>query len=224
MLAAALFDMDGLLVDSEPLWREAEVRVFGAHGLPLTEADCATTSGLRIDEVVVHWKAHFGAHALGTDALVAAIVEELVGLVRAKATAKPGVAEVLDRCAARGLAIALASSSSPRIIDAVLETLAIGPRFGARVSAEALPFGKPHPEVFLQTARILAVEPRACVVFEDSMFGVVAAKAARMTCVAVPDEHQKGDPRYVLADVTLASLAEVTIELLDRLARERGVR
>lgn len=224
MIAAALFDMDGLLVDSEPLWREAEVRVFGAHGVPLTEADCATTSGLRIDEVVAHWKAHFGAHALATDALVGAIVEEVIALVRAKAVAKAGVGELLERCARRGLAVALASSSSPRIIDAVLESLAIGPHFQARVSAQGLDFGKPHPEVFLRSARILAVEPRACVVFEDSMFGVVAAKAARMSCIAVPDDHQRGDPRYVLADATLATLLEVTDELLDRLARERGVR
>jgi HAD superfamily hydrolase (TIGR01509 family) len=223
MLAAALFDMDGLLVDSEPLWREAEVRVFGAQGMPLTEADCATTSGLRIDEVVAHWQAHFGVHTMAADALVAAVVEEVIGLVRAKAVAKIGVAEVLERCARRGLAVALASSSSSRIIDAVLESLAIGTHFRARVSAEGLAFGKPHPEVFLQSARILAVQPRACVVFEDSMFGVVAAKAARMSCVAVPDDHQKGDPRYVLADATLTSLLEVTDDLLDGIARERGV-
>jgi len=224
MLTAALFDMDGLLVDSEPLWREAEVRVFGAHGLPVTEADCATTSGLRIDEVVAHWKVHFDAAALETGPLVDAIVEELIGLVRAKASAKPGVEQALERCASRGLAIALASSSSSRIIDAVLETLAIGARFRERVSAEALPFGKPHPEVFLHTARTLAVEPRACVVFEDSIFGVIAAKAARMTCVAVPDDHQRGDARYALADATLATLEDVTLELFDHLARERGAR
>jgi HAD superfamily hydrolase (TIGR01509 family) len=223
MLAAALFDMDGLLVDSEPLWRLAEVQVFGAHGVPLREEHCASTSGLRLDEVVVHWKRHFGVEHLATEVLINEIVEAVIALVRARAVAKPGVHTVLERVRRRGLAVALASSSAPPIIEAVLETLGIGAHFRLRMSAQGLEHGKPHPAVFLQTATILQVEAPDCVVFEDSMFGVVAAKAARMACIAVPDDHQRGDPRYVLADATLDSLELVTDELLDRLDRHRGV-
>jgi mannitol-1-/sugar-/sorbitol-6-/2-deoxyglucose-6-phosphatase len=223
MFAAALFDMDGLLVDSEPLWRLAQVQVFGAYGVPLREEHCAKTSGLRLDEVVVHWRRHFGFEAVATEVLVAQIVEAVIALIRARAVAKPGVHTVLERVRSRGLAVALASSSAPSIIEAVLETLGIGTYFALRMSAQGLEHGKPHPAVFLQTARILEVEGPECVVFEDSIFGVVAAKAARMACVAVPDDHQRGDPRYVLADATLDSLELVTDELLDRLDRHRGV-
>ena len=223
MLAAALFDMDGLLVDSEPLWREAEVLVFTSYGVPLREEHCATTSGLRLDEVVAHWKAHFDFWAVSDGVIVARIVDTVVGLMRAKVRAKPGVQQVLDRVHARGWQVALASSSASRIIDAAIDTLALGPRFHARISAQGLEHGKPHPAVFLEAARTLGVSPTSCVVFEDSMFGVVAAKAARMACIAVPDDHQKGDPRYVLADATLDTLSLVTDDLLDRLDRGRGV-
>ncbi len=223
MLAAALFDMDGLLVDSEPLWRLAEVEVFGAHGVPLREEHCAGTSGLRLDEVVAHWKRHFEFDAVSTEVIVSQIVETVIALVRARAVAKPGVHQVLERVRRRGLAVALASSSAPSIIDAVLAALGLDASFEVRMSAQGLEHGKPHPAVFLQTAQVLNVCASDCVVFEDSMFGVVAAKAARMACVAVPDDHQRGDPRYVLADATLDSLELVTDDLLDRLDRLRGV-
>ncbi len=222
MLSAALFDMDGLLVDSEPLWREAEVQVFSAYGVPLREADCETTSGLRLDEVVAHWKRHFAFDAVSDAVLVEQIVEAVVALLREKVVAKPGVAEVLDRVHARGWKVALASSSATRIIDAAIDTIGIGHRFHARISAHGLEHGKPHPAVFLKAAATLGVDPTSCIVFEDSMFGVVAARAARMACIAVPDAHQKGDPRYVIADATLDTLALVTDELLDRLDRSRG--
>lgn len=224
MFAAALFDMDGLLVDSEPLWREAEVQVFSSYGVALRESDCAATSGLRLDEVVTHWKAHFGFHAIADAVVVQNIVESVTALLRQKATAKPGVDAALKLVRSRGLRVAVASSSAPTIIDAALGKLGLLKEFDACISAHGLAFGKPHPEVFLRAATTLGVAPTDCVVFEDSMFGVIAAKAARMRCIAVPDAHQKGSPEYVLADATLDSLADLTPALLDKLAAIRGVR
>ncbi len=219
MFRAALFDLDGLLVDSEPLWRAAEAFVVQAHGRPVTEGDCAMTSGLRLDEVIAHWLVHFDRPTLAREPIASAIVEELLGLLRAKAVAKPGAHELLARCRARGLTLAVASSSETRIITAALEALGLSHAFDAVSSAEHVALGKPHPEVVLRAAAALGADARACVVFEDSVVGVIAAKAARMACVAVPDFHQKGDPRYALADATLRSLADVDEALLARLER-----
>ena len=102
------------------------------------------------------------------------------------------------------------------IIAAVLETLGIGGYFRVAQSAEHEPFGKPHPGVYIEAARALGVEPLQCLAFEDSPNGVIAAKAARMTCVAVPDPALAADRRFGAADLVLGSLTEFRLEMLGR--------
>lgn len=203
---SAIFDMDGLLIDSEPLWRRAEVEVFASVGLTLTEAMCEATTGLRIDEVVAHWHARAPWEGEAIDAVAARIVDRMIGLVTAEGVAQPGAHAAVDACARAGLTLALASSSPDRLIDATLTRLGLSERFAVRRSAQHESHGKPHPAVFLHTAEDLGVAPTRCLVFEDSLNGVLAAKAARMTCVAVPEVD---DPRFCIADLVLRSLEEV---------------
>lgn len=205
---AFIFDMDGLLLDSEPLWRRAEIEAFGAHGLLLDDAACATTTGLRIDEVVRHWLAHpvLAAQTIDAEALRAAIVDRVIALVATEGVMLPGARDAIDAAAATGRPLALASSSDERLIRAALAHFGIAGAFAHVVSAEREPFGKPHPGVYLTTAARLEVVPTRCVAIEDSLNGVLAAKAARMTCVAVPASHDRSDPRFVIADVILGSL------------------
>jgi mannitol-1-/sugar-/sorbitol-6-/2-deoxyglucose-6-phosphatase len=117
-----LFDMDGLLIDSEPLWIRAEIEVFGAHGLPLAASDCATTKGLRVDDVVRHW------HAVRACARVDQVERDLVArvaeLVRTKGVALRGAADAVARAKALG-PVALASSSPSLIIEAALDRLGL---------------------------------------------------------------------------------------------------
>lgn len=217
MLCALLFDMDGLLIDSEPLWHEAEVYGFGLAGLCLTPEQCLETTGLRVDEVVrVRWAERPWA-APSQDSVAAAIVERVVELVRAEGVLKPGVAEALDFARASGLRIALASSSPYVIIDAVLDAFGLRSAFEVIHSAEEEARGKPEPDVYLTAARKLGVEPAACLALEDSPNGVVAAKAAGMKCIAIPEPVLRNDPRLARADAILASLTEVDAELLGRL-------
>ncbi|MCA9617305.1 MAG: hexitol phosphatase HxpB [Sandaracinus sp.] len=202
---AAIFDFDGLLVDSEPLWRRVEVRELGRVGLSLTEAECEATTGLRIDEVVAHWfrRAPWGG---ATPAEVTTrIVDAMERELREAPIAKPGIASALDVCRRAGWRLAVASSSPTRLLQAGLEGLGLRDVFEHVMSAENERFGKPHPAVFLNTADALGVDPTECVVFEDSLNGCLAAKAARMSCVVIPE---RDDPRFVLADLRLASLAE----------------
>jgi sugar-phosphatase len=126
----------------------------------------------------------------------------------------PGVHETLEVFSAAGYPLAIASSSTSEIIAAVLETLGIGGYFRVAQSAEHEPFGKPHPGVYIEAARALGVEPRHCLAFEDSPNGVIAAKAARMTCITVPDPALAGDRRFGAADLVLGSLADFRMAML----------
>ncbi|MBI5497045.1 MAG: hexitol phosphatase HxpB [Deltaproteobacteria bacterium] len=205
--------MDGLLVDSEPLWREAELEVLRALGVPLRAADCAATQGWRVDAVVRHWRARHPWEGPSDQEVAQRIGAAVVARVRARAEPKRGVAHALAVVGALGVPAAVVSSSAPAIIRAVVERLGIAPRFAALVSADGLPQGKPHPAVYLHAARVLGVEPAGCVALEDSPSGVRSARAAGMRCLAVPDQGIL--PREVAeADRVLGSLEELTAELL----------
>ena len=204
-MRAAIFDMDGLLIDSEPLWRLAEIEVFGTVGLELTDEQCEETTGLRIDEVVAVRHAEHPWETPSQTVIVNRIVDRLIELVLERGEALSGVEYALDRCRTEGLQLALASSSPRRIIDATLERLGLTDAFEVIASAEDDRYGKPHPAVFLRTASLLGVAPTECLVFEDSLNGVIAAKAARMICVAVPE---RVDARFTIADLVLGSLSD----------------
>jgi sugar-phosphatase len=218
MLRALIFDMDGLLIDSEPLWHEAEIYAFGLAGLRLTTEQCLETTGLRVDEVVEYRYAREPWAAPSQEAVTAAITERVVELIHAKGVLKPGVDQALDVARASGLRVSLASSSPYVIINAVVDTFGLRPAFEVIHSAEEEKRGKPEPDVYLTTARKLGVEPAACLALEDSPNGVVAAKAAGMKCIAVPEPVLRNDPRLARADLIIESLTEVDADLLSRLS------
>jgi len=215
VIRAAIFDLDGLLIDSEPLWRAVEVEVFRGVGVPLTEEMCRQTTGLRVDAVVEWWHARHPWRAPAPAAVAARIVDRMVEAIAGagETLARPGVEHAIGWARAAGLRLAVASSSPLRIVEAALRRLGLADRFEVVRSAEGERWGKPHPAVFLATADELGVEPTACLVFEDSLAGLVAAKAARMRCVCVPETFPP-DPRFALADACLPSLRAVSDALL----------
>lgn len=214
MLGAVIFDMDGLLVDSEPFWVRAEIEVFRTAGLELREEDCARTKGLRIDDLVRYWHERRPWATPSPREIEQRIVARVAEMILEGGRALPGVSSAL--AAARGVTsrVALASSSAMPIIRAVLSRLALEGAFDVVISAESEPFGKPHPGVFLTTADKLGVPATSCVVLEDSLTGVLAAKSARMACVAVPERFPEHDPRFAIADTIVGSLERVTPALL----------
>lgn len=220
---AVIFDMDGLLIDSEPLWRRAEIEVLARVGVPLTEADCMRTTGLRIDAVVAFWQRERPWVGATPVEVAERIVTRVIELVNAEGALLPGAREALDFFAARGLPLGLASSSPRRLIDAVLACLRLAERFAVVCSAEGLPRGKPDPAVYLHAAARLRHDPRRCLAIEDSLPGVLAAVAAGMGCIAVPAAEHQGDPRLQRATVVLGSLAEIDDALWTRLQATRGV-
>ncbi|MDA8279240.1 MAG: HAD-IA family hydrolase [Actinomycetota bacterium] len=209
---AAVFDLDGLLVDSEPLWHQAEIEIFGRYGVRLTVELCRTTKGRFVGEVAQHWFDHFGWVGPSPADVAKEIVDRMAALLRAQVVLKPGAIEALDACARRGLRVALASSSSRRLIEAALGRHGLTGRFEAICSAEDVGAGKPDPAVFLVAALALEVPAERCVVLEDSGAGVEAARAAGMACVLVPEERV--EPAGTSgpadrADVVLGSLVEL---------------
>lgn len=218
MLQSAIFDMDGLLVDSEPLWRRAEIQVFNELlALRVTEADCARTMGMRIDHVVSHWMQQHPRPGVRAEQVADAVVDRVCSLIESEARAMPGVEQVLALLAARGLRLGLASSSPLRLIECVLSRLDLARVFQVVHSAEFEARGKPDPAVFLTTARKLGAAPQHCLVFEDSIAGVQAGLAANMCVVAVPAAEQRNDVRYRGAALQLASLLEFGEDTLDAL-------
>lgn len=218
MLHAVIFDMDGLLIDSEPLWVRAEIEIFGGVGVALGEEDCAKTKGLRTDDVIAYWFSRRPWTSASPAEVEARLVARVASLVRAEGLALAGVADAIAVARSEGRRLALASSSPRIIIEAALERLGLASTFDVVQSAESLPLGKPHPEIFLHTAKRLGVSAVDCLVLEDSLTGVLAAKAARMTCIAVPFDHPTHDPRFVIADAVVPSLTHVTEALLAQLA------
>jgi mannitol-1-/sugar-/sorbitol-6-/2-deoxyglucose-6-phosphatase len=214
---AVIFDMDGVLIDSEPLWRAAEIEVFGALGVPLTETMCLETMGLRLDEVVDHWYRRHPWPDLEVGAVSSAVIARIAALIQAGGEPLPGVAAAVDACRASGFRTALASSSPLALIQAVVQRFGLEGSFEVVRTADDERHGKPHPAIYLSTAERLGVPPAACVAIEDSVNGIVAAKAARMACIAVPAPELRGDRRLGIADVVVESLHAVTAECLERL-------
>jgi HAD superfamily hydrolase (TIGR01509 family) len=205
---ASIFDMDGLLVDSEPLWHQAEIEILRPLGVPLVVDACRQTKGMFVDEVTRYWYARYPWEGPAPEVVATEVVDRVIELVTTVGVKLPGVDEVLERCRSYGLSVALASSSQHRLIDAVLEHFSLADAFGVVHSAEHEPYGKPHPGIFLTTASRLGAAPDRCLVFEDAAAGVLAAKAAQMACIAVPDPEERDGPAFGIADAVLGSLAE----------------
>ena len=208
-----VFDMDGVLVDSEPLWRRAEVAVFGRYGLDLTEQDCAETMGLRMDEAVEYWMGQLDWVAPSVQEVANAVIDAMEIRIREEAEPMAGVVAALDAARADGWRVALASSSPMRLIEAVLERFGLRDRFEILRSAEHEAKGKPHPDVYLSTLRALGAAGEDSIAIEDSVHGVASALAAGMRVVAIPEPEHRDDARFGTATWRMDSLDAFALAL-----------
>jgi sugar-phosphatase len=198
--------MDGLLVDSEPLWKRAEKQVFGNLGLNLNDDLLRQVMGFRLSEVVAHWYRYQNWPNPNFKQTERDIIDTMKLLIEEEAVAMKGVYEVLIYLRSRGKKIALASSSSMELIEAVVKKLNLAELFDQLHSAEKEEFGKPHPGIFLTAAKAMNAEPFECLVFEDSKNGMIAAKAARMNCVVVPEAIHFHEQWWSIADAKISVL------------------
>ena len=212
---AVIFDMDGVLIYSEPLWKIAMEEVFSAHGSKLTKQDFQKTVGLRIDEVVVYWHRHEGWKNVSPKQVEQEIVLQMVELVRTNATPLIGVIDTLKFLKSKGKRIGLATSSYEILVRTVLKELQIESYFDFTHSAEFEAYGKPHPAVYLTVAERLGIDPTYCLVVEDSLNGIISAKAARMKVVCIPEKTHHPEPKLIIADYQYDSMGEMLKDLLN---------
>ena len=208
-IKAVIYDMDGVIIDSEPLWREALIHCFNKVGFDFTQDKCRVTQGMRLIEVVEYWYAHQPWKGKTIKEVEQAILQKVTELIIEKGKAMDGVIESIQFFKAKGYKIALASSSASSLINVVLDQINIKNEFEVINSAEFLELGKPHPEIFIKTATELNVAAIHCLVIEDSFHGVLAGKAAMMQVIAIPEKKYLNDPRFSIADYNLKSLIDL---------------
>lgn len=203
---AAVFDMDGLLLDTEPLWHDTERELLARHGHHFSEEDRAASHGRAVAHTALAYAARLG---LPAEAIEQEIVDIMLAHYLAGAPLRPGARELVEALDGR-MALAVASNTSADLVHRALQAAGLG-RLRVVVSGADLGRPKPLPDVYLEACRALGVAPRDAVAFEDSPMGVQAAVAAGLTAVGVP-EHGEIDLAGAGAHLVIRSLVEVGIE------------
>ncbi len=197
---AVIFDMDGVLIDSEPLWKIAMQEAFDSVGCSLTKTDFQKTVGLRIDEVIEYWYNETGWENATPKEVEQGIVDRMVELIQQNGDPLPGVMETTKFLNDSGIKVGLATSSYSVLIEVVLESLGIRDRFEVVHSAENEAYGKPHPAVYMTVANKLNVIVEKCLVIEDSLNGIISGRAAKMKVVCIPEKTHHPEPKLSVAD------------------------
>jgi len=216
VIRAVVFDLDGVLLDSERLWDQARREVAIGHGAHWRADATAAMLGMSSVEWSQYMRDTLGVD-LAPDRIVELVVAGLLEQYRRRLPLIPGAVAAVQRIGRRW-PLALASSAGRPVIDAVLAIAGLQHEFQATVSSEEVPRGKPAPDVYLEAARRLGQPPRACAAVEDSANGIRSALAAGLHVVAVPNPDYP-PPAGVLAEaqIVLRSLAELTGELVEQL-------
>lgn len=217
MITTVLFDMDGLLLDTEPLWGESMLRVAEKHNIPITAQKFKETTGLRIYEVTDYWAIKYPWQGSTPVEVADEILDDIIATSKEKGSVLRGVKKALELLKEHNYKIGLASSSPARMIDELVTHFGIKQYFEVITSADVAELGKPHPAVFLDCAAALGSSPLQCAVLEDSVNGMIAGKAARMKVIVVPDAIHFDDPRFALADAKLSSMEDFDLDMLERL-------
>jgi HAD superfamily hydrolase (TIGR01509 family) len=214
VIEGVIFDLDGVLIDSEHVWDEVRQQYAEERGGRWSETASRDMMGMSS----VEWS-HYMRDVVGIDEdpeeISAEVVRRLEAVYAEHLPLIPGAFELVERLAQRW-PLGLASSSNRELIDLVLEVSGLGRFFRATVSSEEVPRGKPSPDVYMEAARRLDVEPTRSVAVEDSHNGILSAKAAGMRTIAIPNPRYPPEPDALdAADLVLTSLSDLTPDAVD---------
>jgi mannitol-1-/sugar-/sorbitol-6-/2-deoxyglucose-6-phosphatase len=208
MINAVIFDFDGIIIESEPLWIEAEIRVFETIGITLTPELCRQTTGLNTQDSIQYWYNIHHWTGKSKFQIYKEIMEAMQILILEQVDLKEGFLDVLQFFVDKKMPMAVASASPLKLITTALKKFHLFEYFNIINSGENEEIGKPHPALYLGAARKLSVDPINCLAFEDSFNGAISAKAARMKLIAVPEKHDFDTTRFDFADLKIASLKD----------------
>ena len=203
---AVVFDMDGLLLDTETLWHEAEAELFRRHGDEFTWDDKLAVIGTSFAFTADYFARRLGRAPEEGPKLVEEMIELMHERVRRQVDARPGAIELVERLRADGVPLALASNSPRFLVDDALATAGLTDAFDVIVTSDDVEHSKPAPDIYLLACERLGVAPPEALALEDSPSGVAAAKAAGLTCIAVP---QFAETDVSAADRVVESLEEL---------------
>ncbi|HEX2767609.1 MAG TPA: HAD family phosphatase [Candidatus Limnocylindria bacterium] len=206
---AVVFDMDGLLLDTETLWHEAEAELFRRHGNEFTWDDKLAVIGTSFAFTADYFARRLGRPPEEGPKLVEEMIELMHEHVRRQVDARPGAIELVERLRADGVPLALASNSPRFLVDDALATAGLADAFDVIVTSDDVEHSKPAPDIYLLACERLGVAPEEALALEDSPSGVAAAKAAGLTCIAVP---QFAETDVSAADRVVESLEELLVD------------
>jgi HAD superfamily hydrolase (TIGR01509 family) len=210
VIEAVVFDLDGVLIQSEEVWDDVREQFVRERGGRYDAEIQRAMMGMSSPEWSRYLHEHAGV-ADEPDAINAEVVRRLLSTYRDRLPLIPGALDAVRRLSDR-FPLGLASSSNRELIDFVLEAAGLAPLFAATVSSEEVAHGKPEPDVYLEAARRLGIAPERCAAVEDSHGGIRSAKNAGMRVVAIPNpSYPPDDEALALADVTIGSLDELTV-------------
>jgi mannitol-1-/sugar-/sorbitol-6-/2-deoxyglucose-6-phosphatase len=185
----------------------------------LTSKDCTKTMGLQTFQAVKYWHNKIPVKKRSVEELTDALNAKVMDLIREKGKIKPGVKELIEIFHAQSIKMAIASSSTIRLIETVVDKFSLRKYFPVISSGDFVNHGKPNPEIFLLAASELKVDPMYCIAIEDSFNGMIAAKAARMKLIAYLDDERYQDTKYDFADLKLESFHNFSLEDLELLQK-----
>lgn len=217
MIQAIIFDMDGLLIDSEPVWDKARSIMAAGVGIDWNKDDHKAVMGVSTKEWVDYMINRLQL-TISPQEVERHIVDQMVELYKRQIPYLPGAAHAVSLANAH-FPVGLASGSPRNLIDTITGDSALKGKFQCILSGDQVEHGKPSPDVYLETARQMKVRPEACVCLEDSGNGILAGKNAGMKVIAVPDRRFPPDPQKLqLADVVLSSLQEFSLETINNIS------
>jgi len=205
---AVIFDMDGLLLDTETLWHRAEIELFRRHGLEFTWDDKLAVMGTSFESTARYFAERLGGTVDEGEALVHEMEEIMLGELQVDVAGRPGAVELVQRLQGR-TRLGLASNSPRRLVDTALDTAGLESAFDAIVTSDDVEHAKPAPDLYLLACERLGVAPGEALALEDTPSGIAAAKAAGLTCIAVP---QFAETDVSAADRVIDSLEELLAE------------
>jgi len=215
-IQGVIFDFDGVIIDSEPWWCLAKLRVFNSAGLNVSREDAVHSTGKRVEEIIAENQQLFKYDNNTAKKLVADIYAVAQEEISKHAQPIKGLYDAIELLLANNITLAIATSSPANIIISTLEKLQLRDAFKIIHSAEKEQYGKPHPAVYLTARAMLGIDTKRCFAIEDSFNGLIAAKAAKLPCVLI--DEQKNSNFGCIANKVIADLTGVNQELLQELS------